>query len=425
MIRSSLPSFVTALALLSLAACSPEGAKGSSTVTGSTHGDGSSSGATQTSRVEAVQYDQTGSATVIGEGEVDGDGHYTLDLDGGLRGVVVIAYDADDAETGRVILATTGSGSVTVAPMDEETTLEALVYAQIVADGMSSDDVDFLDLRTRIDAAVTASGDGSDSSFVTAVAIAIEAGQEARGAALVQAGVDLGVVLASGDDALGSFDSDLDAGVDVTLDAMFDAEAASEEDGGADAETSWEASAQASIAAHLVIDDRLGADDGSADAIGLASGRLEAHLAVSAAVDAASESGDAGAEQATIEAGAALEVALESSDDEASSAAAWASFTAELTSSEDNGALDLLLDLDVAVSSASAAVASAEASLTLAVDSSADGGADATASAVNDAWTDLAAQVRADIAADLGTSDSADATADLVLIVTASNMTGR
>lgn len=409
------------------------GGEDTSHVSGAVKGDVAGN-AGSASRVRAVQYDDDGTATTLAEGEVDADGSYTLDLSSGLRGVVIVALDGDDAPVGAVILATTGAADATIAaaPIDDETTVEATIYVDMILDGMATADVDFADLRARVDATVAASADDG-GEIEAALAVSVAAAQMARFRALTDAGVSVDALLQAEDEGLGDYDASLVAQVDasVALDQLLEASAAAEAEAGADADTGWEAQAQANLSATALIRARLGAGADAAEALTLAGGRMEAHLAALAAVDAAAATGNPDAEQAAVDAGAALELAVDGSDDPAAAAAAWGAFTAALVgpSSGDESVLDLSLGLplDLVITETAADAASMEASIEGSVAALPDAAdtAEQTAVVVGDAWGTFSVGVRAAVAAAVGVSGDGDSSADLVLVAMASGLGGR
>lgn len=157
-----------------------------------------------------------GSTTTIGSGDLEADGSYSLAVTADAGALVITSYDEFGAVTGSVLVdAGPGLGDeVVAAPIDDETSVEAAVAAEIVASAAGS--VDTVDLRGRINAEVaSAVSTGDATASIAALAAAELAASAAEDASLQAAGCNFDVAarLAASIQGRQSFDAALDAGV--------------------------------------------------------------------------------------------------------------------------------------------------------------------------------------------------------------------
>jgi hypothetical protein len=307
-------------------------------------GSGSVS-ATAKIRVSAIQPD--GTLELIGDGAVKSDGSYDVSVAAAdTEKVVVQSIDASGSVRASVIVAKSGAQGATtvVSPMTTETSVEAEVLMQLIAQGITLAEANAIDLRARIDsetaAQVKASADVSAS--VKALAEAIAAAQRAQLKAYAQAGVT------TTQSAL--FEAELSAAssLDTSLDAAGDASAAqkAQDDfvaalqakviaAAGDAKKASHGERAASIAFRATIDARLNANAGAvADAAARQAAGLEARRST-AAEQAALTAGSAA--QSTLDAfaaaGATLQASLRASSSVTETATAYAAYRASLVGS--------------------------------------------------------------------------------------------
>lgn len=241
-------------------------------------------------RARVSRVEQDGSTQVLAESDVEADGSFTAVVPAGEVKLVVEAVDASGTVVASGLLASTGSGdALTLPTLDAESTLEALVYVDLVASGASTlADADPCDLRARIDARVAAS---AEPGSVQTLSAAIAAAQSARSRAWDELGV-----AASAEDA---FEAELDAvaRLDAALAAGTDASAAEAQylsdlasaaaSLGASAAAHAEATSQETLALRA---SALGSLEGP---VLLAAARAEARASGDAAIDAAASAGPA------------------------------------------------------------------------------------------------------------------------------------
>ncbi|MCB9764262.1 MAG: hypothetical protein H6739_31105 [Alphaproteobacteria bacterium] len=299
--------------------------------------------AAQTARLSRVKDD--GSLEVISETSIDSSGSYSLEAPSSQDRMVLEALDASGEVVAAAILEATAEaegGAVTATPMDSESTVEARVFVEMIAHGVQKSDVNVVDLRGRIDAAMASavkasSEQGGDAEAqLTVLAEAMWAAQRSEEMAYADMGLDLSQadMFMMELDVSQALSAALDAGepAEISYDAFFDAIVLVHEEAGADARTQSEAEAQASFSTRLIVEQRLGseaADLAEATVVHAAEGEAmltaratEAILAsadVTAAVEAHAE--DA-AEDLTSDVDAAA--------DAAEAHEAWATWRAEL-----------------------------------------------------------------------------------------------
>jgi hypothetical protein len=403
-------------------------------------GSGSIAASTQ---VQVGTLNADGSLQVVASTAVMADGHYTLmNVPSGKRKLIVQALDAAGNATASVIVQASGNASgdvVTVAPMNTETSIEAEVFAAMLASGVSIDDANAIDLRARINTptavAIKAMADaGADAkAAIKGLALAIAVAQRAQLKAYAQLGVSLtesslfDLQLA----AAVKLDAALDAGtassqayVDflVALDAAVEAK-------GADAEKRARGESCASAALRATLRARL---DVSAHAVVDAALRsaasLEARtttLALEAALTAGAASSAVMSAATTAE--AKLRADVSAAADFTADAAAYTAFGVALTGNADvmTSVLGQYLGVDVttkataqaAVSATASAAATLDASLSAAVQATGSVDVDAVAQAVVGAYATFTTSVSAQATALASFGAKAEPTVTVLIAV--------
>ena len=149
-----------------------------------------------TAQVRASTVGLDGKLTVVAEGKLEDRGYYTLQVPGGEERLVLEAVDASGQVVASALLEATAEGKdVVAAPMDSETSLEAEVFLQMMADKSQAETLDMVDVRARITAPMAAAarqGASSTEAFrsrVEALADAVRAAQQAELEMYARAGV--------------------------------------------------------------------------------------------------------------------------------------------------------------------------------------------------------------------------------------------
>jgi hypothetical protein len=301
---------------------------------------------------------------VVGEGDIDSAGHYVASVEAEVESLVVTAYDESGERMGEVLVSASGGADSTVsaAPMTSETSVEAGVFVQIVADyhaaeledeaeapedeEMSEGEemVSMAELRARIDASVAAAVEGSSDAEgeLEALATAIRVAAEARAQALAEFDWDAGDEHAEADaHAMAEIEAALAAGLsadeaDDRFAAALDAAVAAE---GYSEMARSEAEATASLGLRATLNAFASAESASWEmsdaaavhAAHLESLRLDAYL--EAAIDGSTH-GDAIRESygsAMLD----LQTALSGSIGRDDAGRAWSEFEAEVVGSID------------------------------------------------------------------------------------------
>jgi hypothetical protein len=149
---------------------------------------GGSGTATAASTVNAYTFGTDGKLNLVASGSVGAGGSYALDVPEGSTQLVIQAVDAQNQVLASAIVEAAGTSSspATAEPMTSESSLEAQVLIDVVKQGLSIDQVNTVDLRTRIDselaAAVSAdvAAGGDLAARVNAIAVSIAAAQQAQ-----------------------------------------------------------------------------------------------------------------------------------------------------------------------------------------------------------------------------------------------------
>lgn len=353
---------LTAVAVISLAACGNPGSGGGATLKGRTTDDtgtqqqgltsdqlGGSGSVAATAKVKANKLKADGTLEVVGEAEVTSGGHYELKVPAGEKKLIVQSVDSTGKVRASVIVEKAGAeGEATVvSPMTTESSVEAEVLAQMLANGVTLAEANAIDLRARINAktaeAVKSSADATVR--VKALAEACAAAQRAQ----LKAWADVGVTTTQS--AL--FDAQLAASVKLNagLDAAADlaaAEKAYEEfvvalqaqakASAGDAKKASKGERAAGIAFRATVSTRLRVSGQAADPVADAAVRHAASLearAATAATDAALTAGAAAT--ATMDsfhtASATLITSLRASTSATATAAAYATYHTSLVGS--------------------------------------------------------------------------------------------
>jgi hypothetical protein len=275
--------------------------------------------------------------------------------------------------------------------MDSESSLEAEVFLQMLADGAQLAETNTVDLRARINARMAAAARQGASSAeaqrqrVKALAEAVRAAQEAEVRAYARAGVQTsqGALFTAELAAAAKLNAALDAGTaaEAAYQAFFTELAAEAERLGAKAKEQARGERSASVAFRATVKGRLSAQDAQplVDAAVRNAAALEARAsgaALSALVQAASATDEA-ARQAG-QAAASLRASVGASASASAVAQAFASFSASVATNTNVQATVLGAYLGVnatnqtAVSASIQATAAAAASLDVALDAAAD-----------------------------------------------------
>jgi hypothetical protein len=313
-------------------------------------GLGGSGSVSAASKVQVNSVGANGALTLVAEAEISAQGSYTVDVPAGEERLVIQAVDDSGAVVASALLDASGeAGETTPAPpMDSESSLEAEVFVQMVAQGAQAAQTDTVDLRARINAKMAAAAQQGASTReavqarVKVLAESIRAAQEAEIRAYAKAGVQ------TSQSAL--FDAELEASakLNAALDAGTAAEgayqefyvslAAAAEKLGAKAQEQAQAESSASVAFRATAKARLSGQDvqplldaslrSAASAEARASGAaLTAILKAAAATDEATQQASTAA--------AALRSSVSASTTASAAAQAFTSFSASVSTATD------------------------------------------------------------------------------------------
>lgn len=319
--------------------------------------------------VQALRVEADGTQTLLTEAELGEDGNYLLEVPHDELRLVVSAVDTDGASVAAAVLGGTGAagGELTAPPLDKETTLEAGLFVAIVGAGTPPEEVDVLDLRLRVDAAVAdgVAAEGDPDAAVTTLALALASAQatlvagyhgiadpDLSAASLLTAEIEAGV----------AYDASLDAGDDpddaasALLDALIEARA----ELGVGEERAWESETLAGVALRLVTKSGLRGTE-AGDAVLVASGPIEARLTANYLGEIADDVGDSGASDAASAAVESLEDDTWGAEDASSTGRAWDDFRAAVIGPSES---DTVLTGALGETDAAAATSLARAALT-------------------------------------------------------------
>lgn len=341
-------------------------------------GSGTVAAATE---VRAFAVNDDGTLADLGASAAIQSGAYAIEVPSGMEKIVLQARDANGNALASAILESTGNpdDTITVTPMDTESSVEMQVFVQMVAKGTPPGQIDPIDLRLRLDAATAADvRDGGGSDDVAALAEAVATAQATELGAWAQRGLDtteedafqaeltaaqsLDSLLDTGGDdaqAYASFESELDTAV-ATLGTLSASDRA-------------EAYAQADLAFRAVVRARLGDTATTRDAAHAAAG-LEATSEPAALDDLFATAGAPTATVDTLDAAAStLQSDVAAATSTGDLAQAWATFDATLVgdTTSDGSALGDVLGivgtsappLDATLASADGAAATLDASV--------------------------------------------------------------
>ena len=227
--------------------------------------------------MQAYAVGDGGALELLAEADIQASGRYSLEVPSGMEEVILQAVDAEGEVIAAAILESSGAAgeTVTSTPMTTESSVEAMVYIEMIAQGASAAEANAIDLRARLDrdtaAAVKATMDaqGDFEADIRALAQATIAAQRAEIQAYQQAGVT------TTQEAL--FDAELAASqsLSAALDAESDTRAAytsfftelraAAESAGADAEQQGRAETSASASFRLSLEAQLDAGAASSE----------------------------------------------------------------------------------------------------------------------------------------------------------------
>lgn len=354
-------SFVGAAAAFVLWGCEPGGTStlhgratddvGSQQQALSAENFGGAATASSVTSVRASSLNADGTLTVIAEAKLQSDGSYDLEVPSGDKRVIVEALDASGKVRASTIASFTGSSGETVrlSPLTTETSVEAQVLVQMVAQGVSVAEANAVDVRARINAstaaAVRASSDSEAKIKALAEAVAAaeraqirayqENGVQTSQSALFEASVRAAVTLDSSLDAASSAEASATAYENflTSVHAQWK-EAAANERNASRGERAASAAFRATVRARLQVSGQ--AADPVADAAIRSASSLEARVTTSALAAALTA---AGAGDATVDAAASastqLRTSLSASTSAAASASAYAAFRTALVGNGD------------------------------------------------------------------------------------------
>jgi hypothetical protein len=302
------------------------------------------------SKVRASTVGQGGSLEVVGEADVSAQGSYTLDVPADQQRLVIQAVDASGTVVASALLEASGTAesSVVAPPMDSESSLEAQLFIQMVADGTQAAQIDVVDLRSRVtaDMAVAAQQGASTATAlgtrVKVLAEAVRAAQETELRAYGKAGVQTsqGALFEAELAAAAKLNAALDAGTsaEAAYQAFHAEVAAAAERLGADAKEQAQAESSAGVAFRATVKARLSAQDAQplADASLRAAAAAEARTSAAAitAILQAAQASDAVLQQAG-SAATALRTQMKAAATAGAAAQAFTSFSASVATGAD------------------------------------------------------------------------------------------
>jgi hypothetical protein len=354
---------------------------------------GGSGTVTAATQVRAKAMGSDGKLTVVAEARLEAQGRYTLDVPAGEERLVLEAVDASGQVVASALLEAAAEGKDAVAPpMDSESSLEAEVFLQMMADKSQAEAVDMVDVRARINANMAAAarqGASTNEAFrsrVKALADAVRAAQQAELEMYAEAGVQ------TSQTALFEQELAAAAALNVALDAGGSAEQAYDtfhaelraaaERLGAKVEQQAQSERAASASFRATVKARLSAEDAQplVDATLRASAGLEARAsgaALSAILSAAKAADDVQQQAAT--ASTTLRAQVRTSTSAAAAAQAFSNFEAGVAGSTNVQAS--VLGRYLAVGTANQLVVSAAVQATLAAAATLDTALEAAVSA--------------------------------------------
>lgn len=146
------------------------------------------------SKVRVSEVGANGSLTLVAEGQLQSGGSYSLEVPAGKKKLIVQAIDGSGSVISSAIVEATGSAQATVTapPMDTETSVEAEVFVEMVAQGTAVAEANAIDLRARINSKVAEAVKASSDSKakIKVLAEATIAAQRTQLEAFAQSGVN-------------------------------------------------------------------------------------------------------------------------------------------------------------------------------------------------------------------------------------------
>lgn len=358
-------------------------------------GEGTVSAAT---RVEASAIASDGSLALLADAELQADGSYTLEVPASRDRLFLAAVDGSGEVLASAILERSAPPGerAEATPMDSESSLEAEVLVQMIAEGTAPAEANYADLRARITTEMAiavriAEARGEDTSVaVRAMAEATMAAQRAE----IEAYANMGITVTQAElyqaelSASQSLSAALHAGSDgESAYAAFLAEIeAAAESQGADDEGRARSEGCASLAFRATIEARLSAEaDGAiAESALLSAAALEAR-AQAQATEAILTAGAAGGEVMSMgqDAAAELRAEVRGSANAAAAASAYAAFAASVRGDADvsGSVLGSYVGVDLTTEAAVSAAVSASAEAAASLDTSLQAAIDASLSA--------------------------------------------
>jgi hypothetical protein len=375
------------------------------------------------SMVRASTVGPGGQLTLVGEAEVSAQGSYTLEVPAKEQRLVIQAVDSSGTVVASTLLDASGeAGSEAVAPpMDSESSLEAEVFVQMVADGAQVAETNTVDMRARINAKMAAAArQGATTrdavkTRVKALAEAVRAAQETEIRAYAKAGVNTSqsALFQAELAASAKLNAALDAGtsIEAAYETFYTELAAAAESVGAKAEEQARAESSASVSFRATVKARLSTQDTQplVDASLRAAAAAEARTsgaALTAILRAAAATDEASQQAGT--AATSLRANVSAAATASAAAQAYATFSASVATSADvrttvlGSYLGVNATNQLAVSTAVQATATAAATLDTALNAAVNAAVtgtqtDATrlATGVADAYATYATAVEA------------------------------
>jgi hypothetical protein len=359
-----------------VAACGPNSSESSSTVKGRTGDElgvqqqglgsaalGGQGSAAAASKVRVSKLGANGALETVGEGSVNAGGTFEVAISAaGAKRLIVQALDSAGEVRESVILEQAAGAGATavVAPMSTETSVEAEVLLQLVAQGIDVAECNAIDLRARIDAQLAAavSQSSDKAARIKSLAEAIAAAQRAQLEAYAEAGVNTtqSALFEAQLSAAASLNTALDAAANdrsraeqAYAEFLTALEARTQTVAG-DAKKAARGERAASVAFRATISGRATAEAALIDAAVRQAAALEARAA-SEAIEATLRAG--GASQDTLDsvvtAGHSLRASLAASTSATATATAWAAYRAKVlgTASASTSVLGTYLEVNV------------------------------------------------------------------------------
>jgi hypothetical protein len=313
-------------------------------------GLGGSGTVSAASMVRASTVGPGGQLTLVGEAEVSAQGSYTLEVPADEQRLVIQAVNSSGTVVASTLLDASGeAGSEAVAPpMDSESSLEAEVFVQMVADGAQVAETNTVDMRARINSKMAAAArQGATTrdivkTRVKALAEAVRAAQETEIRAYAKAGVNTSqsALFQAELAASARLNAALDAGTSIAAayETFYTELAAAAESVGAKAEEQARAESSASVAFRATVKARLSAQDVQPlmDASLRAAAAAEARtsgVALTAILKAAAATDEASRQAGT--AATSLRANVSAAATASAAAQAYATFSASVATSAD------------------------------------------------------------------------------------------